>query len=253
VAAKSGKIEKELKAPDQFVSFWAQVGKQIGEHRKTLLVALGAGVAVVAVAAVVSVFLTSRAEKTSQAFARIHRIASAPVVASDSPDKPAPDSTGSGPSFKTSKDRAEAALKEVDAFLADHGGSKLRDEALLQKGRLLLLLGRAPEAVTLYSGLVNDVDERFRFLAEEGLAYAYEASGNVDKAIETNGALADHAKGAGNFFRDRALFNKARLLEGKGAGSVKDAEKIYREILAETPTSVLKEEINSRLALIENK
>ena len=34
--------------------------------------------------------------------------------------------------------------------------------------------------------------------------------------------------------RDRALFNKARLLEQKGAG--KDAEKVYRDILTELPT-----------------
>lgn len=247
MAAKSGRIEKELKAPDQFVSFWAKIGKQAGEHRQTLLIAAGVLVGAVLVVVAVNTFLASRAEKASQAFARIHRIASAPVVEGD---KPPPDAAG-GPTFKTSKERAEAALKEADQFLSTYGGSKLRDEALLQKGRLLLLSGRPADAVTLYSGLVSEIDERYRFLAEEGLAYAYEASGNVDKAIETNGALAERAKGAGNFFRDRALFNKARLLEGKGA--VKDAEKLYREILVETPTSVLKEEINSRLALIESK
>jgi tetratricopeptide (TPR) repeat protein len=251
VAAKTGKtsakIEKELKGPDQFVSFWAKVGKQIGAHRNTLLLGVGAAIIAVLVVLGINSFFTSHAEKASADFAKIHRVASAPIVEGD---KPAPADV-TGPTFKSSKERAEAALKEVDAFLAAHGSSKLRDEALLQKGHLLLLSGRAAEAVTLYSGIIGDIDQRFRFLAEEGLAYAYEASGNIDKAIETSGALAEHAKGAGNFFRDRALFNKARLLESKGAS--KDAEKLYREILAEAPTSVLKEEINSRLALIESK
>jgi hypothetical protein len=64
-------------------------------------------------------------------------------------------------------------------------------------------------------------------------------------------ALAEKSKSQGNFFRDRALFHKARLLEGKGA--TKDAEKIYRDILVETPTSALKEEINNRLASLESK
>ena len=41
------------------------------------------------------------------------------------------------------------------------------------------------------------------------------------------------------------------MLERKGAA--KDAEKLYRTILSEVPQSALKEEINARLAVLENK
>ena len=41
------------------------------------------------------------------------------------------------------------------------------------------------------------------------------------------------------------------MLERKGAP--KDAEKLYRTILSEVPQSALKEEINARLAVLENK
>jgi hypothetical protein len=249
VAAKAGKIEKELKAPDQFVSFWSKVGKQVSENRKSMLIGLGALVAVVLVSWGVRSYTTTQAEKASQAFSRIHRIETAPVIAEGS--KAPPPADDSVPQFKTEAERAQAALKEVEGFLAQHGSSSLRDEAQLLRGHLLISVGRASEAVTLYESLRGAVEARLSFLVEEGLAYAQEAAGQPDKAIATLTALADASKGNGNFFRDRALFHKARLLEGKGAG--KDAEKLYREILSETPTSALKEEINNRLAALESK
>ena len=249
-ASKSGKIHKELKAPDHFVSFWGQVGAKAGAHRREILIAVGALVALAVIVTSVRNLLGSRSEKVSQDFARVHRVAVAPLWPEGKPAPGGPSDDGV-PHFKTEAERAGAALKEADDFLAAHGGSALRDEALLYKGRLLLALKRAPEAVTLYSDLVGKVDERLRFLAQEGLAYAEEAAAQPDQAIATLTGLAEQAKGNGGFFRDRALFHKARLLEGKGAA--KDAEKIYRDILAEAPTSALKEEINNRLASFESK
>ena len=245
MAAKAGKIEKELKAPDQFVSFWAKVGKQVEANGRILLLGLGATIALVLIIVGARAFMNSRAEKASQAFAKIQRVAGAPVVAEGKPPE------GSDITFKTDKERSEAALKEVDAFVANFGGSSLRDEAELQRGRLLIALGRAGEAATVYSGLIDKVDARFAFLASEGLAYAQETAGETDKAIATLTTLADKAKGAGNFYRDRALFNKARLLEAKG--SRKEAETIYRAILSEMPQTTLKEDINNRLATLESK
>jgi tetratricopeptide (TPR) repeat protein len=246
VAAKVGKIEKELKAPDQFISFWGKVGKWAGDNQRALLIGVAAvlGLTVVTVAA--RSFMNGRAEKVTQAFARVYRVAAAPIIT----DAKAPNA-GDGPQFKTERERSEAALKEVDGFLANHGGSSVANEAELLRARLLVSLGRASEAVPIYEKLRGSLDARLGFLADEGLAYAQEAGGQTDKAIETLSALAEKSKGAGNFYRDRALFNKARLLEAKGAG--KDAEKLYREILAEAPTTTLKEEINNRLAALETK
>ena len=252
VAAKVGKIEKELKAPDHFVSFWGKVGKLASENRKAILIGAAASLGLVLVIWGLRSFTNARAEKASQAFSRIHRVASAPVVPEGSKTPPPAAAAGDDlPQFKTEAERAEAALKEVDGFLASFGGSSLREEAQLLRGHQLVSLGRAAEAVTLYESLRGAVEPRLGFLVDEGLAYAQEAAGQPDKAIETLTGLAEQSKGQGNFFRDRALFHKARLLEGKGA--TKDAEKLYRDILVEVPTSTLKEEINNRLASLENK
>ena len=242
------KTQKELKAPDQFVSFWGKAGTWIGERRQVVLIGLAGALAAMALIWGLGVYFAKRSEEASAGFGRISRIANAPLVPETGE---APKFDDGLPHFKTEKERLEAALKEADTFLGAHGAGKLRDEALLLKARLLMSLQRPAEALAIYNEIATALDERLRFLAREGQGFAQEATGQVDKAIATFDALAAEAKASGNFLRDRALYNKARLLELKGAP--KDAEKTYREILAEVPASSLKDEINDRLAVLEGK
>jgi tetratricopeptide (TPR) repeat protein len=241
------KLEKALKQPDQFVSFWSKVGDWATARRKAMLVLAVVMVGGTALGWGVQGYLQSRAERASQAFARIHRVATAALI----PEKGEASFDDDLPHFKTERERLDAAVKEADSFIAGHGGSPLREKAELLKARYLVALGRAADAVPVYQRLTSSLDERLRFLAQEGLAYAQEESGQIDKALETLAALAERAKSNGNFFRDRALFNRARLLERKG--DTKAAQKTYREVLSEVPTTALKEEINNRLAVLEGK
>lgn len=249
----SKKIGKELKAPDQFVTFWSRAAAWLSARKALVAGGLAGLVALILLSWAFYGFREGRAEIASRAFARIHRVANVPLIpaATETPAAEAAAPDPDLPKVKTERERLEAALKEADRFLAEHGGTSLRDEALLLKARYLVALERAGEAVPLYSELVGSVDQRLRFLALEGLGYAQEASGQLDKAVAAFSRLADHARESGNFLRDRALFNQARVLERKGSG--KDAEKLYRTILSEVPQSALKEEINARLAVLENK
>lgn len=247
---------KQLKNPDQFVSFWTRLAGLISANRRAVI---GISVATVLAIAVVwggTAFFDGRAARASEALSRIERIATAPLLpaageAAKPPMAPPPPASDV-PQFKTEKERLEAALKDAEAYVASHGNSRLGDEALLIKARLLLSLDKPAEAIALYERLMGGgLDPRYRFLAHEGLAYAHEASGQLDKAIATFGKLADDAQAAGGFYRDRALFNKARLLETKG--NPKEAEKLLREILEKSPTTTLRDEINDRLAAFESK
>jgi len=167
-------------------------------------------------------------------------------------DGPKPNLDDGLPHFKTEQERLEAALKEADTFLGAHGGSGLKDEAKLLKAKYLLALGKAGESAALYKALLTGgLDQRLRFLAEEGLAYAHEAAGQLDEAIGAFAALAEDSDRSGGFYRDRALFGRARLLQKKG--NAKEAEKVLKEILEKTPTTPLREEINDRLASLEGK
>jgi tetratricopeptide (TPR) repeat protein len=240
---------KQLKNPDQFVSFWSRVATFVSARKRLVI-----GVSLVTVALLVGIWasasvMASRAAKASYDFARIERIASADLLAATGE---APRTDDGLPHFKTEQERLEAALKEADSFISSHGGSRLKDDALLLKARYLLTLGKASDAVAVYQSLLaGSLDRRLRFLSQEGLGYALEQSGQIDAAIAAFGALADDAAKSGGFYRDHALYDKARLLQQKGGG--KEAEKLLREILEKTPTTPLREEINDRLAALEGK
>jgi tetratricopeptide (TPR) repeat protein len=239
---------KELRNPDQFVSFWTHAGEKLKAHRTKVIGAVTAvlvvGLAIVAITSLT----TKKAVAVSADFGRIERVAKADLLPAVGEPPKADDGL---PHFKTEQERLEAALKEVDTFLGAHGSSNLREEALLLKAKYLLALGKTSDALAIYQGQLGNLDGRLRFLATEGLGYALEASGQTDAAIAAFGSLADDNANGPGFYRDHALYDKARLLEKKG--SPKDAEKLLHEILDKTPTTPLREEINDRLASLEGK
>jgi tetratricopeptide (TPR) repeat protein len=239
---------KELKKADQFVSFWTRVAAVLSAKRQVFLIGLVALVVVVLASWGISELVSKRAVSASRDFSRIERVASADLLPASGE---APKVDDGLPHFKTEKERIEAALKEADSFLGAHSGSGLKDEAELLKAKYLLALGKAGEAVVIYKNLGASVDPRLRFLALEGLAYAHEAAGQTDDAIAAFLALGQESDKNGGFYRDRAFFGRARLLEKKG--NAKEAEKLLKEILEKTPTTPLREEINDRLASLEGK
>ncbi len=251
---------KELKQPDEFVSFWTHAAERANrfanERRSALLVGSTMLVTVI-IGSIIFANVSERHAKTaSDALARIERLATADLRPEGTPTTnpdgtPLPDD--GTPRFKTDKERAEAALKELDAFVAT-SGNPLRMEGRLQRGPLLLSLGRAPEAVTAYEEILGGrIDDRLRFLAREGLGYAQEQKGDLPAAIAAFEKLTDDAAvfGATGFYKDRAAFHNARIAELRG--NAEEAKKLYREVLDKTPTSSLRDEVTNRLAVLELK
>jgi tetratricopeptide (TPR) repeat protein len=251
---------KELKQPDEFVSFWTHAAERANrfanERRSALLVGTTMLLTVVVGSIVFSNVSDRRGRTASDALARIDRMATAEVrpegAPATNPDgTPLPDD--GAPHFKTDKERAEATLKELDAFVAS-SGNPLRMEGRLQRGPLLLALGRAPEAIAAYEEILSGkVDDRLRFLAREGLGYAQEQKGDLPAAVATFEKLSADAavfKESG-FYKDRAAYHKARIAELRG--NSEDAKKLYREVLDKNPTTSLRDEITNRLAVLELK
>lgn len=252
---------KELKQPDQFVSFWTRfsthAGRFVSERKKPTLIGVGV-LAGVITATVIYGQIQERAEiRSSQALERVVKIASADLLPADG----TPSKDDSVPHFKTDKERMEAALKEVDAFIAAEPHGPLHREAALQKAGLLLDLQRPGEAIPIYADLVGSrLDGNLKFMAQEGLGYAYEAKGDLDQALAAFTKLADvsapvgKADGAGQgptFYRDRSLYHQGRIAERKGNPG--DAVKLYKEVLDKTPQTSLRDEISNRLAVLEPK
>jgi len=253
-------LTKELKQPDEFVSFWTHFGAKLAKHRRKVIatlvsavVALGAGWGVVS-------YRNAQAAKATEAFARIDHIASAELL----PEKPAengkaaklekPEKTDedSVPRFKTEQERLEATNKEADAFLATFGSEGLGRRVLFGKAGRLLALGKSADAAAIYGTLAaNEPNPELRAMEQEGSAAASEAAGKLDDALRSYSALADESQRSGNFYLDRALFAKARILEKQGKG--KDAEQVLRDILTKVPKTSLRQQIDDRLAVLGEK
>lgn len=246
--------ERELKKPDEFVSFWTQLGAKLQEHRrKALALAVVAAVGV-AVGWGTIAYRNARAAKATAAFARIERIAAASLLPEKAEDKvdAAEDTEDQVPRFKTEKERLEAAIKEADAFMATYGTEGLGRKALLGKAGRLMILGKPEEAASIYESLAgSEFDPGLRAVAYEGAAAAYEAAGKLDEALRGYAALADSSQRSGTFYLDRALYAKARILEKQGKG--KEAEQVLRDILTKVPKTLMRQQIDDRLAVLAEK
>jgi len=242
--------KKELKQPDQFVGFWqiasARLGRFAAKNAKVLVVSVSALTTVAVGMVVMSWVAEGRAARASAALERVQQIAGAELAAAGSPMK-----TDNIPRYATEKERLEGALAALDGhFKSAHG--PLADEAALVRGGFLLSLGRADEAQGTYEKLLaGRLDARLRFLAHEGLAYALERKGKLAEAQATFAKLGTDAMTLGDFYKDRARYQEARLAELQGNPA--EATRIYHEVLDKNPTTSLREEISSRLALLELK
>jgi tetratricopeptide (TPR) repeat protein len=187
-----------------------------------------------------------RAARASAALERVQQIAAAELAPAGSPVK-----TDNLPRYPTEKERLEGALAALDGHFKSTRGP-LGDEAALVRGGLLLDLGRADEAQSTYQKLLEGrLDARLRFLAHEGLGYALERKGKLAEAQATFAKLGTDATTLGDFYKDRARYHEARLAELQGNPA--EATRIYHEVLDKNPTTSLREEISSRLALLELK
>jgi tetratricopeptide (TPR) repeat protein len=241
--------KKALKQPDQFIGFWQgasmKVGRFAGENAKALVIGISALATVVVGLVVLSWVNEGRAGRASMALGKAEKIADADLATPGAPPK-----NDSVPRFATEKERLEGALTALDGHFSKR--TPLADEAALVRGSLLLSLSRADEAQALYEKLLSGrLDARLRFLAREGLGYAYEKKGKLTEAQATFAKLGTDATGLGAFYKDRARYHDARLAEMQGNPA--EATRIYHEVLDKNPTTSLREEISNRLALLELK
>jgi tetratricopeptide (TPR) repeat protein len=251
-------LSKELKQPDEFVSFWTKLGAKITQHRKAVLTAVITTAVVSAGSWGIVVYRNSQAAKATAAFARIDRIAQASLLPEKEPEKseagkkPASVENDNVPHFKTEKERLEAANNEADAFIAQFGRDGLGRKALFGKAGRLLALEKAAEAATIYETLAaGETNPTLRILQLEGSAVASEAAGKLDDALRAYTNLADDSQRTGSFYLDRALFAKARILEKQG--KAKEAEQALRDILTKVPKTMLRQQVDDRLAILTEK
>ena len=238
---KKGKEAEPVE--DQFVSFWDRAWEQVTPHLTRIGIAIAGGFALFAIVQVAFYFRDSGRQDATEMLGRVQRIHEADLLGET--EKPKADDDV--PRFKTAKERNEAVLAELDKLSKAHGSSGAAREARALRASVLFDLGKTEEARGEWAKLAADADrsDPLALIAREGQGIALEASGKGDEAIALYKEL--EMRG-GDFYRDRAKLDVARVLAHQGKKD--DATKIYKELLGKIPTGPMHDEVQARLSAL---
>jgi predicted negative regulator of RcsB-dependent stress response len=216
--ARSPKIRrKDLRQPDEFLTFSRQAAQYLTDNRNTVLAVVG-GV-VVMIAAVVAFQAINASRETSAAIAY-----------------------QAGQSMMADKQYPEAAAAFRDV-VDRYGSTEHGILARLQAGHALLQAGSPAEAALAYEGFLTagPPTDYLRQLAQTRLAYANEARGEFATAQAAYAA----AVAEGGMFTMDALLGEARAAEA--AGDTAQARQLYERFLKEYPAASQRQVVTARL------
>ena len=174
------------------------------------------------------------------------RIYEAELVTTDEPPKS--DEENPVPRFKTEKERAEATLEGARRVRpASTVARRRRTRRSLFRGGVYYDLGRIDDAAAAYGTFIKGAHPSpLLSAAKEGLGLCQEQQGKLDEALA---AYQELEPKSGDFYRDRALWDQARVWQKKG--DKKKAAERLKELVAKMPTSPLKDEAQTQIAQLE--
>ena len=260
---RKGQTKEVLPEEDEFVSFWERAWQVVEPQLRNIAIAAAVIVALPFIAWGITSITTGSKEDATAAFERAVRIHEAELLPDDTKtddaakdpkavkpaDKVAKAADGEDelPRFKTSEERAKATLDALDKLEKSHGGSDVTKQARSFRAGVLFELGRYDEAKKVAGEFGADAGKNnpLGTIAKESEGLSLETQGKLDEALAIYGDLADRGP---DFFRERALFDKARILVKKGdKGGAKDA---YKKILEKVTTGPLHDEANQRMTAL---
>ncbi len=235
---------KQLKQPDEFISFSMRAWEFAKDHAMQAAVMVGVAVVIVAVVWIWSYFADQGRRETTAELTRAMDIYEQPVVTMEGVDLKSDE--GGVPKFK---DRGAKLKAATEAFgkVAKGGSGDLPDLALLMRAGTNYDRGQYAEAVTDYEKFLSkNKDERLGELATEGLVYAHEATRAFDKALAQARKLP--REGDKKF---KAQYQEARILALQG--KKKEAVALLKKVVEEGAGSAYAEQAGARLASLEAK
>jgi tetratricopeptide (TPR) repeat protein len=242
------KYHRKDKKPkeDEFVSFWHQLFDKIAPYVSAIGVASLTALVIIFAAWGITSHLEHRAQSAAEQFGKAVKIYDADLITDTTPENK--DEINPTARYKTAKERADATLAELDKLNKDWGSTDVAKESVLFRAGVLYDQQRWDEASAAYDKYLKGApkDAATTAIAREGLGLCDEARGKLDDALAKYKEL--ESVGAKDFYRDRALYAQARVWTRKG--DKKKAAELYKEILAKTPTTPLKDEVQTQLALV---
>jgi predicted negative regulator of RcsB-dependent stress response len=236
---------KQRPTEDEFIGFWHKAYTKAEPYARAIAITIGSALVVFFAVWGTSTWLEHKAQMATEAFGRAVRIYDADLITDEAPAKT--DEENPLPRFKTEKERAEATLAELDQFDKKFHSSQAAKEAQLLRAGVLYDLHRYDDAATLYGNFLREPHANaLTAIAREGLGLVEEARGHLDEALAAFQALEPKS---GDFYRDRALWDEARIYQKKG-DKQKAAERL-KELIAKVPSSPLRDEAQTRVAALE--
>jgi predicted negative regulator of RcsB-dependent stress response len=239
---------KQKTAPkDEFVSFWERAFIAVEPYARAIGITVLTAGALIGIVWGVTTWFESRTQNATEAFDRAVRTYEAELITSD--DQPKTDEENPVTHYKTEKERAEATLKLLDELDAKHPSSSAAREAKLFRAGVYFDSGRIDEAAAGYEKFLGQSKSSpLTSVAREGLGLCKEQQGKLDDALAEYQKLEPKS---GDFYRDRALWNEARVLTKKGDKKAATAK--LKELIEKVPGSPLKDEAQNQVAQLEGQ
>lgn len=144
--------------------------------------------------------------------------------------------------------KVQSALDDVNARVPDSAAAEV---AALVRGSRLVEKGDFADAESAFRSFVEaqGADHTLAFLAQEGILAALEGQGDLEGALAQADVLVGNE---GDFYRDQALWHRARLLEKLGRQD--EALEVYRQYVSEYPlekSSFARKQVRDRLSELD--
>jgi predicted negative regulator of RcsB-dependent stress response len=137
-------------------------------------------------------------------------------------------------------------LPEVQAFVEKHGSADLAAPALMLLAKAHYATGDFKSAQATYQRALDELDADYHYLAKEGIALSLQAQDQMDQSIELLETLANNTD---NPLQEMHMWYLALAYQAKGDQD--QALKTLQAFEQTFPTSVLKEKVQTEIALLE--
>ncbi len=233
---------KDMKEPDKFQVAATQAATWMVSRKKHLVIAAGAVVAVMVIAAALSTLRTQREKEAGAAASALLGVMGGQVSAVPLPGLP-------GPFYPTEEARQQAILAEADRLVAAHPDTGPAALAQLARGDAHYKLRAFDAAADAYQKFLSATPQEdvLRFSALEGLGLVAEAKGDLAGAAAAYERLGKEAPK----FADRADLERARVLQA--AGKTSEARELLTAFPERHKDSALAAQAAERLARLGGK
>ena len=233
---------KALKQPDEFISFSMRAWSFLRSQAPFVLVAVGVAVLLVAGVWGWTALRDRSGAKATEGLTRAVEMYRQTVIPMASKLPPSEDGI---PRFGTRDAKLKAAEEEVSKVLSS--GGALKSEALALRASIRYDAGKYREALEDYQKILAETNnDVVRARTVEDIGYCHEGLKEWDQALASFRKLPRDGEK-----KWVAMYHEARVMAKQG--QVKEAAKLYTEIVEKAGPGTMQDRASDQLALLEGK